>query len=727
MSKLQFRSVRTRIAALSGACLLGTGVVLTGWNIFTAFRTAEVVESRTEALLDQGALDYLGSVAAVQANRIRLEFRTALDAARALSSTFAVLAAADSGLEPELRRSQMNRILAAVLANEPNLNGTYTAWEPDALDGADAFYRGQRRTGTDDTGRFIPYWNRDATGRIGLQSLVEYESRDLHPNGVMKGAWYLGPREHGRESVLDPLPYVVQGRNLLLATLSVPIKRDGRFLGVAGADINLDFVQQRATEVAAQLYDGRAAVTIISNMGLVVASSNNPQQVGQSFAPLSPDWQADLRTVQEGRAATALDRQTDSLRAFSPIIQGNTDKPWSVLVEVPRSVALTAAAQLGAELTARNRADALLQLVAGLTVAALGIGVMVLAAGGIVRPVRACVAFAEGIAGGRLDQRLAVEGQDEIASLATALTRMQSDLVEARAQRERDQEATEAARRTAMLAAAEEIEASVQRTADGVLHSARRMGESAQAMAEATDRTAGQAVDVGQAADRASANVQTVAAAAEELAASVSEVGRQMNRSTEIAAEAVRLAEQADRQVVGATASSERIGGVVQLIQDIAGQTNLLALNATIEAARAGEAGKGFAVVASEVKNLAAQTAKATEEIAAQVTDMQRSTQDTAAMIRRVAEVIGQMDQVATAIAAAVEEQAATTQEIARSVQNAAGDTRSVTSNIDEVNGAILGVGRSAGELRGIADQLSGDATALGGVIDTVLRRLRAA
>ena len=162
---LQFRSVRTRIAALSGVCLLATGMSLTGWNLYTAFRTAEVVETRTEALLDQGAIDYLGSVAAVQANRIRLEFRTALDAARALSSTFTVLAAPDSGLEPELRRSQMNRVLASVLSNEPNLNGTYTAWEPDALDGADAFYRGQQRTGTDDTGRFVPYWNRDATGR----------------------------------------------------------------------------------------------------------------------------------------------------------------------------------------------------------------------------------------------------------------------------------------------------------------------------------------------------------------------------------------------------------------------------------------------------------------------------------------------------------------------------------------------------------------------------------
>ncbi len=727
VQKLQFGSVRAKIAAISGACLLGTAALLTGWNLLAAFRTADVVEARTEALLDQGAVDYLGGIAAVQANRIRLEFRTALDAARAMASSFGALAGPESSLAPELRRAQLNRILEAVLRNEPNLNGTYTAWEPDALDGADAAHRGRRETGTDGTGRFIPYWNRDAAGQIRMQPLVEYESQERHPNGVPKGGWYLGPRETGRESVLDPLPYVVQGRNVLLATLSVPIRQDGRFRGVAGADFNLDFVQKLATDVAAQLYGGRAAVTIISNMGLVVASSRHPERIGQSFQPLSPDWQADLRAVQEGRATSAFDRRTDALRAFSPIILANTGKPWSVLVEVPRAVALAAAAELGTELSARNREGALWQLGIGLAVAALGIGAMVLAAGGIARPVRACVSFAEGIAGGHFDQSLAVTGRDEIAALAAALTRMQADLVEARAQRERDQAAAEAARRAAMQDAAQEIEASVKRTAAGVLQIAHRMGESAQAMAEATDRTAGQSDAVGQAAERASGNVQTVAAAAEELACSVAEVGRQMGRSTEIVAEAVRLAQEADRQVVGTTASSERIGGVVQLIQDIAGQTNLLALNATIEAARAGEAGKGFAVVASEVKSLAAQTAKATEEIAAQVAEMQRSTHDTATMIRRVAEVIGQMDQVATAIAAAVEEQGATTQEIARSVQNAAGDTRSVTANISEVNGAVLGVGQNAGELREVAEELSRNATALGGVIDTVLIRLRAA
>ena len=183
-----------------------------------------------------------------------LEFRTALAAARDEATTFAVLASPTGGLPAEARRTEINKILEAILKREPRLNGTYTAWEPDALDGQDASFRDRRETGTDQTGRYIPYWNRDQSGHIAMQPLVEYDSRALHPNGVMKGGWYIGPMENGRESVLDPLPYIVQGRNIYLATLSVPIVIDGKFRGVAGADFNLDFVQNLATEAQGRLF-----------------------------------------------------------------------------------------------------------------------------------------------------------------------------------------------------------------------------------------------------------------------------------------------------------------------------------------------------------------------------------------------------------------------------------------------------------------------------------------
>src|SRR5262249_6109079 len=159
------------------------------------------------------------------------------------------------------------------------------------------------------------------------------------------------------------------------------------------------------------------------------------------------------------------------------------------------------------------------------------------------------------------------------------------------------------------------------------------------------------------ASEQASTNVQTVASAAEELSASIAEISRQVSQAAKVAGDAVSRATATNQSVAALAEGAQKIGDVVKLINDIAGQTNLLALNATIEAARAGEAGKGFAVVASEVKSLANQTAKATDEIAAQIQGIQASTKDAVTAIREIAGVIGQVSEISTTIAAAVEEQ----------------------------------------------------------------------
>ena len=278
---------------------------------------------------------------------------------------------------------------------------------------------------------------------------------------------------------------------------------------------------------------------------------------------------------------------------------------------------------------------------------------------------------------------------------------------------------------TAQVKLAEGFEASVARVARNMGDGVAGVKSLAETMSEIASETGKRALAVSAATEQASSNVQTVAASAEELAASVQEISRQVAESAHIAAEAAREAKATDATVAGLSEAASRIGDVVRLIGDIAGQTNLLALNATIEAARAGEAGKGFAVVASEVKNLAGQTAKATEEIATQISTMQQATTDAVGAIRGIGGTIGRMNEIASGIAAAVEEQGAATHEIARAVQQAASGTNEVSSNIGAVSTAIEETGDQAAQVLSSANGLAGDADTLVKEVERFLEDIR--
>ncbi len=222
------------------------------------------------------------------------------------------------------------------------------------------------------------------------------------------------------------------------------------------------------------------------------------------------------------------------------------------------------------------------------------------------------------------------------------------------------------------------------------------MRRTSEGMSATSDQTNHQVRAVAAASEEASSNVQTVAAASEELSASIGEISRQVTHAASIAERAVEETRRTDNTVRGLTETAGRIGEVVKLISNIAGQTNLLALNATIEAARAGEAGKGFAVVASEVKSLANQTAKATEEISAQIAAVQKVTQEAVDAIRSIGGTIGEVSEVATGIASAVEEQGAATQEITRNTQEAARRTREVSETVAGVTDGADATGAAA-------------------------------
>ncbi len=270
------------------------------------------------------------------------------------------------------------------------------------------------------------------------------------------------------------------------------------------------------------------------------------------------------------------------------------------------------------------------------------------------------------------------------------------------------------------------FETSANETVNEVAQAASELQSAAGTMSCVASTMSQSTTAVVTAAEQASANVQTVAAAAEELSSSVAEISRQVSQSSKIADTAVMEAQRTNDIVAALAQGANKIGDIVQLINAIAGQTNLLALNATIEAARAGEAGKGFAVVASEVKNLANQTAKATEEIGQQVSQIQSATQEAVTAIQVISKIIGDISNTSTAIAAGVEQQGSATKEIARNVQQAASGTKEVTVNIIAISKGAEAGGVAANKVLVAADGLSKQSAHLSEEVNSFIKTVKA-